>query len=195
MAAPKRTDFEHERDLEIISDQYLRGKSQQEMADYLNDDYYPDRPLSRQQIGYDVKVLVRRWRKSAERRIDERKAIELARLDRLEREYQEGYERSMRDVKSTTVEELGVATDEAGMILGAKVKQVKKTEGQVGNPAFLAGVLSCIAKRCQILGLDEPKKLDVTSGGKPLKGYTIDANPDNWDEPEDETPGLPDSTL
>jgi hypothetical protein len=90
---------------------------------------------------------------------------------------------------------MGVMKDEAGMVLGTKVKQVKRIEGQTGNPAFLAGVLACIAKRCQILGLDEPRKMDITSAGKPLKGYTIDANPDLWDEPEDTSPGLPDSTL
>jgi len=30
-------------------------------------------------------------------------------------------------------------------------------------------------------GLDAPAKTDITSGGKPLKGYTVMAHPDQWD--------------
>jgi len=37
-------------------------------------------------------------------------------------------------------------------------------------------------RRARLLGLDEPVKQDITSGGEVIKGYTILANPDMWDE-------------
>jgi len=33
-------------------------------------------------------------------------------------------------------------------------------KGQSGNPAFLRGIEWCINKRCDLLGLDAPKKLE-----------------------------------
>jgi hypothetical protein len=36
-----------------------------------------------------------------------------------------------------------------------------RKEGQAGNPAFLAGVLTCIERRCSILGLDAPKRFVI----------------------------------
>ena len=42
-----------------------------------------------------------------------------------------------------------------------------------------------IVRQCERLarleGLDAPAKADITSGGKPLKGYTVMAHPDQWD--------------
>jgi hypothetical protein len=40
-------------------------------------------------------------------------------------------------------------------------KVVLRKEGQAGSPAFLAGVLTCIERRCAILGLDAPKRFVI----------------------------------
>jgi hypothetical protein len=170
-----------------VSKRYLAGVYMADIAAELG--------VDTSTVSRDLAKLRAEWLKTSISNIDQKKADELARLDRLEMEYWDAWERSKQDAETTTLEKMGVMKDEAGMVLGTKVKQVKRIEGQTGNPAFLAGVLACIAKRCQILGLDEPRKMDITSAGKPLKGYTIDANPDLWDEPEDTSPGLPDSTL
>lgn len=42
-----------------------------------------------------------------------------------------------------------------------KVRVRLTTERRDGNPAFLAGVLACIDRRCRLLGLDEPQAVEV----------------------------------
>jgi hypothetical protein len=43
-------------------------------------------------------------------------------------------------------------------------------EQRDGNPAFLAGVMSCIERRCKLLGLDAPVKSELTGkDGGPIK--------------------------
>jgi len=161
MAEPKRSNFERERDLAIVADMYLRAKTQMEIAEHLNTTHYPDRPLSRQQIGYDIRILIGRWQKGAERKIDERKAEELARIDRLEREYWDAWERSKLDAESSVTEKIEGRD--------VRLKAQMRKEGQTGDPRYLAGVQWCIQARREILGIDAPKKSDITSGGQPIK--------------------------
>ena len=156
MALKKRNKLERERDREMIGRSYLRGKTQQEITDQLNQAYYQDNPLSRQQINYDIHVLIDRWKEESTSLIDQKKAIELAKVHDLETMYRDAWERSLQDAESTTLERNGVITNEDGEIIAAKVKQTKKREGQSGNPAYLQGIMNCIARRCEILGLNAP---------------------------------------
>ena len=167
MAQTKRTPIQRERDLLEISGLYLRGITQAEIASQLG--------VSQQQVSYDLKILQRRWLAESVAKIDERKARELAKVDRLEREYWEAWERSKLDAETVTLEKLGALKDGQGQIVGTKVKEVKKREGQSGNPSFLAGVQWCIDKRCEILGLDAPKKIDATSKGEQIGNVDTDA--------------------
>jgi hypothetical protein len=41
-------------------------------------------------------------------------------------------------------------------------------------------------QRAKLLGLYAPTQTDITSGGEVIKGYTILANPDMWDEDKSE---------
>jgi hypothetical protein len=52
----------------------------------------------------------------------------------------------------------------------------ERSVGQSGNPAFLEGVLKCVNKRCELLGLDAPKKIAPTdpTGEKEYVGLTDD---------------------
>lgn len=83
---------------------------------------------------------------------------ELARLDKVEAEAWDAWERSKRDAEMvrTTSGPDGITT-------------VSETKGQYGDPRFLNIFNSCIDQRCKILGLHAPKKTDLTSGGSPIK--------------------------
>lgn len=161
MAAPKRTEFEAERDRDLIAKLYLRGVTQQVITDQLNKDFYSERPITRQQIGYDVRLIIDRWVRASINHIDERKAIELAKIDRLENEYWDAWERSRNPAKTELTE--GRGTSERA----SQMKKTVKLEDRDGNPVFLEGVLKCIAKRCDLLGFNAPIKsaitLDVTA--------------------------------
>jgi hypothetical protein len=107
-------------------------------------------------------VIQQDWVEASVQALDERKALELAKLDSLELEYWDAWKRSQKDAEVETTKYSGAA-EGAG-----KIEKQKRVEAQVGDARFLAGVMSCIERRCQILGIDAPKKIDATTGGQPI---------------------------
>ena len=157
MAASKRTPIQIERDRRDIANLYLQGWTQHRIVDHLN----AHRPydLSRQMISYDLGRLRKQWRESALIDIDEAKARELAKVDRLEREYWQAWGRSCLDAETTREE-----TDREG-----GWKRTDTHKGQSGDPRFLAGVGWCVEKRCDILGIEAPKRFEHGGpGGGPI---------------------------
>ncbi len=147
MAARKRTPAQRARDLLKTAEMYLHGKTQQEIAQEIG--------VSRVQITFDLQEVRVWWRERAAMAIDERKAEELAKVDRLEAEYWKGWEDSRRPTKVSTAQ----ATT-AGANPGKTVTNKEITSA--GDPRFLTGVADCIEKRCKILGLHAPTKLQGT---------------------------------
>ena len=144
MAAPKRTKFEREKDLLEISHLYLQGITQAEIGQRLD--------VSQPQICYDLKTLRKRWLQSSIMNIDLAKAKELARIDHLEREYWEAWEKSKNPVK----------TRGSKKVDGATVESTIQAETGTGDPRYLSGVQWCINKRCEIVGMDEAKNFEIT---------------------------------
>ena len=166
MAANKRTKHQREHDLHRISELYLQGLKQAEIAEQLE--------VSRQQVSYDLKILRQRWQQAALVNLDEKKALELARIDQLERKYWQAWEesRQARETTTSSTEKIG-AGEGTARTSPLRQKAAMRKEARDGNPAFLEGVQWCINKRCVILGLDAPKK-GILSGeqGQPLiKAY------------------------
>jgi hypothetical protein len=108
---------------------YLRGLTQHEIAERLH--------VTRQQVGYDLKVLLRRWQESTLADFNAKKAAELAKVDELERTYGEAWQRSCQAREVTTQEKTQMgegSADEPRRKVG-----VRKEERD-GNPEFLRGV-------------------------------------------------------
>ncbi len=129
---------------QLVAERYLKGEYQTTIA--------ADLGIDQAQVSRDLKAMRELWLASTIRDFDAAKAQELAKIDEVEREYWLAWERSKQDKE--------VAIQEAGADKKLKKATLRK-EGQSGNAAFLAGVLSCIDKRCQILGLDAPKRFVV----------------------------------
>lgn len=152
------------RDRKKIANLYLKGTYQYDIADELK--------ISQSTVSRDLKALQKDWQKSSLIDIDKKKAEELAKVDRLEIEYWEGWHESQKDAETVR---------EESSRQGKKKTVISK--GQAGDPRFLAGIQSCINKRCELLGLDAPKKLEH-SGEMVHKGY-VNVSPDDWpDKPE-----------
>jgi hypothetical protein len=152
MAATTRAPLERERDLRETAALYLRGLTQHEIAQRLN--------VSRQQIGYDLKVLQRRWQESALADFNSKKAAELAKMDELERTYWEAWERSCQAREVTTQEKTQTgegSTDEPRRKVGVR------KEPRDGNPEFLRGVERCLDMRCKIIGAYAALKIAPTT--------------------------------
>src|SRR5450755_1763137 len=126
MATKSRSPGERERDLRETAALYLRGLTHFEIAQRLK--------VSRQQIGYDLKVLQRRWQESALADFNAKKAAELARVDELERTYWEAWERSLQAREVTTQEKTQAGDGQAD---AARLKAGVRKEQRDGTAEFL----------------------------------------------------------
>lgn len=154
MAAPVRTKMQREADLERIATMRLEGLSVRMIAAELR--------LAPATIFRDIGTVLDRWKAQSITAIEEYVAVELAKVEHLERTYWQAWNRSCGDRKRNKVGRKD-APD-------GKTDTVEKVrEGRDGNPAFLAGVERCIERRCKLLGLDAPTKLAPTMpNGEPL---------------------------
>ena len=168
MAERKRTQFERENDYETITSLYLRGVRQVEIATQLN--------LSRQQIGYDLKIIQRRWQEKTIIDLDESKNKELSRIDELERVYWQAWQDSKCEKIKAKQETSGKGRDGKPIVTRATAEK----EQMLGNPAYLSGVQWCISERCKLLGLNAPIRVDSTNrSDQPVRvivEYTDDAD-------------------
>lgn len=160
------------RDRRRVADLYLKGWLQSDIAIEIG--------ATQATVSRDLKALRKAWLASTLIDIDKAKSRELAKIDRLEREYWDAWERSQED-KETQIDELRQEGDSPS----ERVKVQVKKEGQVGNPSFLDGVEWCIDKRCKIFGIAPDKhevdlagSLDIkTSGSLTIYEYPSDDGP------------------
>jgi len=131
-----------------IANLYLQRHTQADIAAKLG--------LSRQQVGYDLKAVREEWLQSSLVDFNQRKAEELARIDRLEQQYWNSWEASKKERQTSVTEQ---TSGEGGEKLKAGIRKVEQT----GDPRYLNGVQWCITKRCEILGLDAPRKIAPTT--------------------------------
>lgn len=127
---------------ERVAAMYLQGLTQYEIAER--------EKINQGNVSRDLQAVRKAWQSSAIRDYDEDVNRELDRIDLLERTYWDAWQRSLSErTRSRTKRRTGAQpSDEASV----------EREQRDGNPAYLAGVLSCIEKRCKILGLDAPER-------------------------------------
>ena len=90
---------------------------------------------------------------------------ELAKINHLEMVYWDAWHKSCEDAQTITRKSKGVIRkyeDGGGGFVSEQPAEVgQRTQGQVGDPRYLAGVQWCIDRRCKILGVDEATKLNI----------------------------------
>ena len=160
------TKAEKEARLATVSRMYLRGRYQHEIAAATG--------VTQQQISYDLKTLMDRWKESGIRDLDAYKNEQLQKIDELERESWEEWYRSKNEREISVTEKF---TSEPGVVAadgqvvrdtGAKNKPEMKTraqlrrEGQTGNTSYTATIQWCIEQRCKILGLEAPRRTELS---------------------------------
>jgi hypothetical protein len=128
---------------------FLRGtKRQSELALRLG--------VNRSTISRDLKALNARWKEAAVRDLDAAKGQELERLDQLEAEYWQAWEKSKGPHEVTTTEQTTGGDSD-------RTRAAIRTEEQHGDPRYLDGVQRCIEQRCKLLGLCAPQKIAPTT--------------------------------
>ncbi len=154
-----RNDAERARDAELIGRLYLQGFSQAEIGKQVN--------VSQPTVSRAIRDLQPIWLASAGQNIAEAKGRELARLDALELEYWHAWRRSQQTFHKRSIKRAGLgAGGDAGQ--GATESKIED-EDRIGDPRFLDGILDCIRRRCDILGVDAPKRQELAGPeGAPL---------------------------
>jgi sigma54-dependent transcription regulator len=144
---------EREADLNLITELYTKGRSYREIAFEVNQRH--GRKITYQTVSNEIKKLLKEWEKSRNDIIDHQKTVELAKIDRLEKTYWDGYEKSCQPVKKTSTKKKGSVKQVND------VEMVSNEETRVGDPRFLDGIKWCIEQRCKIFGINAPQKFDV----------------------------------
>ena len=165
MSGMRRSKSQIARDRRKIANLYLQGRIQADIGEELD--------INQSTVSRDLQALQEEWKNSSLIDIDEAKAKELAKVDRLEREYWDAWERSCEDEETKRLE----GTLAAGEEKGKTTKQVVTRKGQAGDPRFLTGIQWCIERRCKILGIDAPAKQEHGGlGGGPIQVAIEDMN-------------------
>ena len=120
-----------------VAELYLGGKYQVEIARLVG--------VSQQQVSLDLKAIQKAWFASSIRNFDEVKAEQLAKIDYVERQALDAWERSLQP-REVTVQEVIDGEHRIN-----KVSHRKEPQG--GDPRYLQIAQRCIDQRCDILGL------------------------------------------
>lgn len=161
----RRTPEQRENDLVFCTDLFLRGYSYRQIADLLNQrnakmglDYAIIPPM---RVYKDLKQLLINWKREHEENIDLYITKELSKLDKIEAELWDAWERSKKRIVSK-IRQSGLKTE--------------RSETFAGNPRYLDLVLSVQQRRAKLLGLDAPVKVDL-----PNVNVSVDSSAPKYD--------------
>lgn len=164
--AVKRTPFMRENDLLEVARQYLAHRTLQQISDWIK----LNRPytLSITQIHFDIAELKKRWREAAKEDVEARLAQELRRIDEIEREAKEAWERSRQQSVRTTQERVERPNGKTAKDDATRVQIVR--EEHVGDPRFLDIVMNCVTQRCRLLGINPALRIEQSGpDGGPIQ--------------------------
>jgi hypothetical protein len=161
----RRTPEQRENDLVFCTDLFLRGYSYRQIADLLNQrnakmglDYAIVPPM---RVYKDLKQLLINWKREHEENIDLYITKELSKLDKIETELWDAWERSKKRIVSK-IRQSGLKTE--------------RSETFAGNPRYLDLVLFVQQRRAKLLGLDAPVKVDL-----PNVNVSVDSSGPKYD--------------
>jgi predicted transcriptional regulator len=139
---------------------YLQGKTQSQIGELLG--------VTAATISNDLGEIRAIWRTEAKVHFDDRKAQEIAKLDRVEAEAWEAWERScqLAESNSKRTEYSRTIVKKRGRRGAHKIKPIKIVEevtkrGQAGDPRFLEQVERCVTMRLRVLGMLKGESTNV----------------------------------
>lgn len=135
----------------------VSGRTQEDLSNEFS--------VSQQQISKDWKIAISRWRDSEMVDVNEVKNRQLTELEAIKHEAWEAWWASLEDKEKVTTEQRDGSD-------AARVKVERETKN--GDPRYLDIIIRCCEREAKLVGLDEAVKLDMTTGGQPLRFTTIE---------------------
>jgi transposase len=147
-----RTPSQMERDNLLISSMYLKGISQSEIAEKTG--------IDQATVSRTLKALQSEWQTRAILNVDERKRMELERIDLVEREAWQAWEKSKGKKSEQFTRSKGRPSklDPTKMEMQPQIDVQNKQWEADGDAKYLTIVMQCVERRCKILGIDAPIK-------------------------------------
>lgn len=165
-----RNRLQREEDLALTERLYLKGFTFRGIAKAIEAEH--GRRLTPKTVWSDVQKLIRAYRDDHALEVDRARAVELARINKLERTYWEAWEKSLLETKRTKT------STRTGGDATAEVQRIER----LGDPRYLEGVRWCIERRCKLLGVDAPEKHEHSHQVITVK------DPEGWGDGEYQAP-------
>lgn len=185
----KRTKEQQAYDIAFCSNLFLRGYTYREIADALNADLQKRNAgytITHQCVYYDIQQTLIEWKRERMDNIDDYVTAELRKLDKMEVELWEAWEKSKtgkeRVKNRTSAKPRKVLTEEEKTTDWYGYDETTN-ETSAGNPRFLDLLLNVQQRRAKMLGFDAPLKIEIpgynatTDDDKPK--YDVKAIPDD----------------
>lgn len=150
-----------EKEMEAVADLYATGWRQADIAEHLG--------MTTERVSKTIVKVRQRWLENQTMDFAVRQAVELEKLDRLESELWEAWEKSKKGLKKKISSDLLRSTPR-----GDQTERLSATEelDQPGEVKYLELIAKIVAQRCKILGLDAPTVIQHT-GEIALNSYSI----------------------
>lgn len=158
----KRTKEQRESDKSFCAELFVKGYSYKQIAEKLNERTKQNGlnyTISIQQIYTDINNILASWKKERFDCIDKYMQLELKRLDKMEVELWEAWERSKEPKRKTQIRGGSILkTHISGGILDKR-----ELEDRNGDPRYLDLLLKVQERRAKLLGYNAPMKVNVYS--------------------------------
>jgi hypothetical protein len=135
----------------IIVEYYMKGNNQQRTRELASEK--TGHPFSRGFVNKAIAKAVDEWKESKQDWIDNHKAIELEKINRLEMTAWDAWERSTR--VEIVKKDRKVKGKDGGKLATAMTENT--TRPNSGDPRFLQTIQWCTEQRCKILGIEVPQ--------------------------------------
>ena len=149
----------------MVGQMYLEGFWQEEIAKKLQ--------VTQALVSMDLEVIKRQWMQQAVMAFSERQALELAKIDSIERLAAAEYHRSRKNavtVKETEESQVKFkvvgeptankksAPELSQEVVPARRGRERTVRGRLGEDKYLARIAWCVEMRCKILGIIKDNK-------------------------------------
>ena len=163
----KRTYEQQQADFAVIEELLGKHRNYREILDAVN----ALRPykLTRQTVERDIRTIKKRFFDSFVGPLAERKVDECRKLERLEREAFDAWERSKADGMTVSVTNPLNADGSPGRG-GLRTNNKRRRDG---DPQFLTILLRIHERRCKLLGLEAPLKMEMEVNGQIVHGLDM----------------------
>jgi hypothetical protein len=158
----KKTEVDEDRN--VITPLYLKGFSFREIAKRCSET--TGRSVSYETVRNDVKAILEAFQTQRNDLIQYHLTIELEKINVLELEYWNVWEKSKADRKKKSIKKKTTVASKS--ITDRKLPVEETTEYNdtemvnMGDPRYLTGIQWCIEQRCKLLGIGAPTKVEMS---------------------------------